>query len=117
MAGKTDDFYLSKTDPNKSCLLALRHIILQQDEAMNETQKYGMPCFCAGSKALCYLWVDKLTREPYILIVNGNRMEHPALESGNRTRTKIFRVNPEDDIPLQTIETILQQALDLQRKK
>ena len=38
-------FYLKSEDPNKSCLLTLRDIILNQDEAVTETKKYGMPCF------------------------------------------------------------------------
>lgn len=44
MMRETDRFYLNKEEPNKSCLLALRSMILQQDPGITETQKYGMPC-------------------------------------------------------------------------
>jgi hypothetical protein len=37
-----DDFYLDKEEPNRSCLLALRSIILEQDRDVTETIKYGM---------------------------------------------------------------------------
>jgi hypothetical protein len=108
-------YYLNHTEPNKSCLLALRSIILNQDENITETQKYGMPCFCYKKKMFCYLWTDKKTNEPYILMVEGKLLHHPELEEGKRSRMKIFRVNPDQDIPLKTIDSILQNALNLYR--
>lgn len=110
-----DQYYLNKEEPNKSCLLALRSIILRQDENITETQKWGMPCFCYKKKMFCYLWTDKKTDEPYILMVEGKYLDHPELESGQRSRMKIFRINPNADLPLATIELILNQALDLYR--
>ena len=110
------NFYLAREEPNKSCLLALRSIILKQDTNIIETQKYGMPCFCYGKKMFCYLWTDKKTNEPYILMVEGKYLDHPELEEGDRSRMKIFRVNPNKDLPIKTIESTLQKALDLYRK-
>jgi len=110
-----DNFYLSKEEPNKSCLLALRFIILQQDTNITEIQKFGMPCFCYKKRGFCYLWTDKKTDEPYILMVEGKHLSHPELEVGKRSRMKIFRVNPNLDLPQKTIENILQKALDLYR--
>nr|WKN37407.1 DUF1801 domain-containing protein [Tunicatimonas sp. TK19036] len=108
-------YYLSKEEPNKSCLLALRSIILEQDANITETQKWGMPCFCYKKKMFCYLWIDKKTDEPYILMVEGKHLDHPELEEGNRSRMKIFRVNPNEDLPMDTITLILNTALDLYR--
>ncbi|CAN5622950.1 hypothetical protein BH11BAC1_BH11BAC1_13140 [soil metagenome] len=110
-----DKYFLDKEEPNRSCLLALRSIILQQDIQITETRKYGMPCFCYKNKMFCYLWTDKKTGDPYILMVEGKRLVHPKLETGERSRMKIFRVNPAKDLPLKTIVTILQNALDLYR--
>ena len=115
MADALHNYYLGKEEPNKSCLLALRSIILEQDSHITETQKYGMPCFCYKKKMFCYLWTDKKTDEPYLLMVEGNHLEHPDLEAGDRSRMKIFRVNPNKDIPVQKIKSILQMALDLYR--
>ena len=109
------DFYLSKTEPNKSCLLALQSILLRQDPLISETTKYGMPCFCYKGKMFCYLWVEKKTNKPYLLLVEGKHLEHPLLEKGTRSRMKIFRVNPEEDLPVEIIEDLLTQALDLYR--
>lgn len=110
-----DYFYLNTDEPNKSCLLTLRDIILNQDENITETKKYGMPCFCYRKKMFCYLWVDKRTNEPYILFVEGKHLDHLKLEAGKRTRMKIFRINPNKDIPINTIELLLNNALDLYR--
>tara|TARA_R110001592_G_scaffold40582_8_gene133144 strand:- start:2500 stop:2874 length:375 start_codon:yes stop_codon:yes gene_type:complete len=111
-----DEYYLNKEEPNKSCLLALRSLILNQDEEVTETKKYGMPCFCFKRKMFCYLWTDKKTDEPYILFVEGKLLEHPKLEIGTRSRMKIFRVNPNADLPKGTIEMLLQNALNLYKK-
>lgn len=115
MNQELDSYYLSKSEPNKSCLLALRSIILAQDPQVTETKKYGMPCFCYKKKMFCYLWTDKKTDEPYVLMVEGNLLDHPKLEKGDRSRMKIFRVKPDEDLPLATLQLILAQALDLYR--
>lgn len=110
---KNKHFYLNKEEPNKSCLLALRDIIIKQDDNVTETTKYGMPCFCYKKKMFCYLWTDKKTNEPYILFVEGQYLNHSMLETGNRNRMKILRLNPNEDIPIDTIELLLAQAIDL----
>jgi hypothetical protein len=115
MVEQLHNYYMNKEEPNRSCLLALRDIILHQDSSITETQKWGMPCFCYKKKMFCYLWVDKKTDEPYILMVEGKYLVHPELEEGGRSRMKILRVNPHKDLPIRTIESILQKALDLYR--
>lgn len=110
-----EDFYLNKEEPNKSCLLALRSIILQQDKLVSETRKWGMPCFTYKKKMFCFLWIDKETTEPYILMVEGKHLNHPALEKGQRERMKILRINPKKDIPIDRVNLILNEALNLYR--
>jgi hypothetical protein len=63
----------------------------------------------------CYLWVDKKTSEPYLLMVEGKHLNHPQLEAGKRERMKILRIDSNNDIDIPTIETILGEALDLYR--
>lgn len=115
MSEELHNYYLSKEEPNKSCLLALRSIILEQDTHITETQKWGMPCFCYKKKMFCYLWTDKKTNEPYVLMVEGKYLDHPGLEEGSRSRMKVFRVNSSQDLPVEMIKSILQEALDLYR--
>ncbi len=108
-----DNFYFDKQEPNKSCLLAMRNIVLNYDKDITETRKYGMPCFCYKEKIFCYLWVDKKSDEPYFLMVAGKHLHHPQLETGNRSRMKIFRVDPNKDLPIATINLIMNQALKI----
>lgn len=113
MVQQKENFYLSKDEPQRSCLLSLRHIILKQDEFITETVKYGMPCFQYKTKLFCYLWTDKKTEEPYILFVEGKHLEDSNLEKGSRAKMKIYRVNPKKDLPLKTIVQLLSEALNL----
>lgn len=108
-------YYLSKEEPVRSCLLTLRDIILAQDEHVTETRKWGMPCFCYKKKMFCYLWTDKKSGEPYILFVEGKHLEHPMLEKGDRSRMKTFNVSSTEDIQVETITMLLNEALDLYR--
>lgn len=108
-------YYLNQEEPQKNSLLTLRDIILKQDEDISETVKYGMPCFCYKKKMFCYLWTDSKTKEPYILFVEGKLLKHSELEAGSRSRMKILRINPEEDLPVILIESLLNEALDLYR--
>lgn len=115
MIRETDQYYIQQEEPNRSCLLALRSIILEQDSHITETRKWGMPCFCYKKKMFSFLWTDKKTHEPYILMVEGNLLDHPLLEKGTRTRMKILRIKPNEDIPIDIIKLILDGALNLYR--
>lgn len=108
-----DNFYLQKDEPIKGCLLALREIILSQDTEITTALKYGMPFFCYKRKMFCYLWVHKKYKQPYIGIVEGQRFDDPNLIVENRSRMKIMLFDPNRDLPLKTIETILQKAINL----
>ena len=108
-------YYLNQEEPQKSCLLTLRDIILKQDKDISETVKYGMPCFCYKKKMFCYLWTNSKTKEPYILFVEGKLLNNPELETGSRSRMKILRINPTADLPVNLIESLLNEALDLYR--
>jgi hypothetical protein len=108
-----DSFYLNFKEPNQSCLLAVRSVILNLDQQVTETRKYGMPCFCYRGRMFCYLWVDKKSTEPYMLMVEGKYLDHPDLKKGNRSRMKVLRINPNKDLPVDTITLILNKALEL----
>lgn len=115
MIDQLQNLYFSQEEPNKSCLLALREIILAHNESLSETVKYGMPCFCYEGKMLCYLWTNKKTSFPYILFVDGNFIEHDSLEQGNRARMKVLNVNPNKDIEVDLIKDILNLAIEVRK--
>lgn len=110
-----DNFYLQHPKPVNEYLLALRSIILKQDENITAAWKYRMPFFCYKGKMFCYLWVHKTTYQPYIGFVEGKYLNHPDLIVEKRARMKIMMFDADKDLPVSTIEDLLQQALELYR--
>jgi Domain of unknown function (DU1801) len=106
-----DHFYLQKEEPVRSCLQALRTIILQYHTEIKEAWKYKTAFFCYRGKNICYLWIDKKTKHPYIGIIDGYKIEHTALETGNRIQFKIMRIDPCQDLPVDTIYEILREIM------
>jgi hypothetical protein len=111
-----DNFYLQQDEPIRSCLLALREIILSQDKEVVNTWKYGMPFFCFRGKMFCYLWIHKKYKQSYLGIVEGKRFNHPALITEKRSRMKIMLFDPNKDLPVDIIKNILQQAINFYKR-
>ena len=93
----------------------MKEIILSQDEAITNTWKYGMPFFCYRGKMFCYLWNHKKYKQPYIGLVEGGRFNEPFLIQEKRSRMKIMLLDPNEDLPMEAIQYILQQSLALYR--
>ncbi len=74
MIRETDNFYLNQEEPNKSCMLALRKIILDQDAAVTETRKWGMPCFCYQKKYSAICGRIKKRRNPICFLWKANTL-------------------------------------------
>jgi len=110
-----DNFYLQQPEPARSCLLALKEIILAQDKDVTAAWKYRMPFFCYKGKMFCYLWVDKKTLQPYLGLVEGKYFNDPDLLQEKRSRMKILLFDPSKDLPVRKIKSVLKQALDLYR--
>ncbi|HRG39552.1 MAG TPA: DUF1801 domain-containing protein [Bacteroidia bacterium] len=108
-----DDFYMKQEEPVRSCFLAMKEIICAQDKEIVSTLKYGMPFFVYKGKMFCYLWFHKKHKQPYIGIVEGKRFDEPFLIQEDRSRMKIMLFDPNEDLPMQTIENILQKAINL----
>lgn len=104
-------FYESKEEPAKSCLLAARHFILHFIPQMTESWKYGMPFFCYKGKIFCYLWIDKKTKQPYLGIMDGYKLEHPLLLQEKRARVKILMLEVEEDLPIALIAKFFRQLI------
>ncbi|MFN0047695.1 MAG: DUF1801 domain-containing protein [Cytophagales bacterium] len=113
MEKSIDNFYLFESEPVSSCLLALKAIILAYDENIEASIKYGMPFFSYKGKMFCYLWTHKKFKKPYIGFIEGNRIEHRLLLLEKRARIKIILVDPNIDLPVATINSILKQAIEL----
>ena len=80
-------------------------------------KRKSMGCLASAIRKKCFaICGQKKTGEPYILMVEGKYLNHPKLEGGDRSRMKILRINPNKDLPIKTIGSILKTALDLYRK-
>ena len=108
-----DNYFLQQEEPFQSCLQFLRQHILNVDKNITQRWQYGMPFFYCKEKRFCYLWVHKKYQQPYIGIVDGNKINHPDLVSEKRNRMKILLLDPAKDIPVKKIDSILKAALKL----
>lgn len=108
-----DQYYQIKEEPLKSCLEFLRAHILKQNANITEAWKYGMPFFCYKGKMICYLWIHKKYKQPYIGIVEGKKIHHPDLLQEKRARMKILLVDPSKDLPMKKINAILKEVIAL----
>lgn len=115
MLKPVDNYFLQQPEPEKSCLLALRTLLLSVDKDITEVWKYGMPFYCYHGRMFCYLWTHKKLGQPYLGIVEGAKIEHPLLLKEKRTRMKIMLVDPAKDIPAASIKGILKKALRFYR--
>ncbi|RYU90520.1 DUF1801 domain-containing protein [Mucilaginibacter terrigena] len=115
MLSPFDHYFLQHAEPTQSCLQYLRGHILKLDSNITEAWKYGMPFFCYNGKMMCYLWVHKKLRQPYLGIVTGNLVIHPDLIIEKRAKMKILLLDPSQDLPMGKIDNILNQMLDVYR--
>lgn len=107
-----DEFYMKQDEPLKGCFLALQQIILSQDNDITHTLKYGVPFFSYKGKMFCYLWFHKKYKQPYIGIVEGNRFDESFLIQEKRKRMKIMLLDQNNDLPVTTIISVIQKALN-----
>ncbi|CAN5764986.1 hypothetical protein BH11BAC3_BH11BAC3_21230 [soil metagenome] len=111
-----DHYFHKKEEPVKSCLLALRAFILQYNENINESFKYGMPFYSYHKKMCCYLWTQKKSGIPYIGFVEGSQLNHPQLIAEKRARMKILLIDANEDLPIKIISNILKDMVALYKK-
>ena len=110
-----DNYFDRLNEPIKGCLLALKDFISGFDDAITQEWKYSMPFFYHKGKMLCYFHTHKKTGEPYIGFVDGGLLDFPELVQEKRARMKILPINPEADIDLALLGSILKASLDLRK--
>jgi hypothetical protein len=116
MLREIDSYFLQKDEPTKSCLAALRKLILEYDANVTEVWRYKMPFYCYQQNRFCYLWVHKKLQQPYIGFVDGNLIDHNDLILENRSRMKILLIDAEKDIDIKKIKLLLKMAIQVQKK-
>ena len=71
-----------------------------------------MPFYYYNGKMLCYLWIHKKFKQPYIGIVEGKIINDPDLIMEKRKRMKILLVDPTHDLPIAKIDAIFKIVID-----
>jgi hypothetical protein len=117
MLREIDHYFMSREEPLRSALLALRQQIMEYDAEITEAWKYKMPFYCYKGKMFCYLWQDKKTRQPYLGIVEGKKIDHPGLVQDKRARMKIWMFDAKKDLPVKDLRALLKKTLVLYREK
>ena len=110
-----DAYYDGLAEPLQGYMLAVRKIMLDLDEEIESTWKWSTPFFLYRKRMLCYLWVDKKTREPYLGIYGGDALNHPSLVQKHRAKIRKLMLNVDKDIPAGTIRVVLGLAMTLIR--
>mgnify|MGYP000878007172 CR=1 FL=1 len=104
------EYYFKIQEPERSILLYLRQQILASDpENITETLSFGLPFFKFKKKMLCYFYFSKKHRLHYLSFYHGDRVDHPLLLSEGRKKFKILLLDPEKDIPIDEIHSILKE--------
>lgn len=111
MISPLQEFYLKQPEPNRSCYEALKDILLRFSPDITEEWKYKLPFFYYKGKMCCYFWKDKKTQMPYIGFSKGKQMNHPSLVRGDRKLMAIYYVDPTEDIDLETLNELLEEAV------
>ena len=115
MIREIDNYFLQQSEPTRSYLLALREYIVSFDPDIAEAWKWRMPVYCYKGKMFCYLWVHKKYKQPYLGLVEGNKINHPKLLIEKRARMKILLLDPQKDIPVKTVRSLLVAAIRIYR--
>ncbi|SFH45286.1 DUF1801 domain-containing protein [Pedobacter insulae] len=117
MTTELDFFYLKQETQIRDCLLALKTTILNFDKEITQEWKYKLPFFYYRRKPVCYFWIHKKYKQPYIGFVDGGLIDNPHLLQEKRSRMKILLVDQHSDLPVKVINGILTQAIALCHKK
>ncbi len=86
------------------------------DPLITEAWKYRTPFFCYRNKIMSYLRVPAKAQPPYLRVVDGKHIDHPQLQSDGRARIKVLPLDPAGELPLDTIDFVLQQSIALRQQ-
>ncbi len=113
MLNQLDNYYFSKPEPEQSCLLFLRHFLLDYSSHIEEHWKYTTAFFTYKKKLFCYFSISKKTNKLYIGFVDGNKIKHKKLVEEGRKQIRVFYIDPNKDVDIKNLKDILKIAVKL----
>jgi hypothetical protein len=103
-------YYDKQNDETKSCLLALKSIIMSVDPQIVHFRKYQIPFFRYKNFGISFLWVNKKK------ILLGFIVDKKVIPQENGLRQKdgisTLEINPLDDIPVEQIKNELRGLIE-----
>jgi hypothetical protein len=112
MPEKANNFFATLHEPVGSCLLFLRHFLLEHRPGISEAWKFNTPFYYYKKRWLAFISYNLKNDEIYISFVNGYKLAHKDLVSEGRKKMKIFYINANKDIDVNALGNILDQALE-----
>lgn len=111
MLNPLENYFLQQPEPHQSCMLFLRKWLLEQ--GLQEQFKYSTAFYEFKNKMFCYMSVRTKDKQLYIGIVQGHKIKHPSLKKEGRKQIKAFYIDPNLDLPIQTLKEIITEAKKL----
>ena len=111
MNRELDNYYLKQPEPIRSCLLALKTIVLKTSPEITHDRKFQIPFFMYKGKKLAFLWVNK--KRLLMGFVKDSSIL-PIPETGRRKNEfETMTIDPEKDIPIRLITALLRRYMKL----
>ncbi len=110
MLNHLDNYFLSLPEPEQSCLLFVRQLILGFNKAISERWRYNTPFYYYKEKWMCYISYQKKQKTIYLGFVHGHHLKHKKLLSEGRKQIKVYYLNPDKDLDIRTIMALFKEA-------
>jgi hypothetical protein len=102
-----NQFFLKIPEPQQSALLFLRQYLIE-DIGLEEHWKFNTPFYYFKNKWFCYIsYSAKRKHEIYIGFIRGYKIEYPNLISEGRKQIKIWRIDPNENIDINSLKQIV----------
>lgn len=108
-----EQFYEKQPAELREVYLALKKLILSQDHDITPEWRYKLPFFYYKGKMLCYFWFHKKLKQPYISFMDANLLLDQRLLMEDRKRAGILLINTQEDLPVETISEIVDNAMKI----
>ncbi len=96
-----ENYYLGKSEPFQSCLLALRQLILTVDPLITTGRKFQIPFFHYKGKKLAYLWLNG--KKLMIGFCQDKSLQDIVPDVKPKDLYESFRIDPGADLPVNLI--------------
>lgn len=110
-----ESYYLTKSEPYQSCLLALRQLILSVDPLITTERKFQIPFFHYHGKKLGYLWLNG--KKLMIGFCLDKSLQDTVAELKSKDIYESFRIDQNADLPVDLIRNKLKALITIIDKK